>query len=416
MKDCICLRLWNDDRYIDVLYNQLDSIYTFGNLNDNTDIILYTSETYKNKIINSHLINDRINIQLFNDNPSYRTLLLDQFDLPVLKEYNKVLYLDINVLVNDDLNQLLNSIEDDKIFTNGPADGNTVVPMAFIMYKNSEVITKFFDDMRKSMTKLPQTAIDCVVVSNIANKNKLLNVSLNSLVTIKPLRPATNILLAHYPEDPNRFVVKQSEQIEFLMFAKEFKIKKELEDSLKIFNISVNDTWKEYKVGNDLRLLTATNKADYNQSIIMQFKQLCNLSLNYNIKNILSVGLDAGIVPIIFSEANKKAKTTVITFSDSEYAKKYPLIIGCPNIQVSNLSFLADKYDMVYIDIEKGEDLTTILELIDNTLRNKTIICITNYHIEEIKNVWDIYVKTNNLQPLKGHTYRSPLQCMSIKK
>ena len=415
MKDCICLRLWNDDRYIDVLYNQLDSIYTFGNLNDNTDIILYTSETYKNKIIDSHLINDRVNIQLFNNNPSYRTLLLDQFDLPILKEYNKVLYLDINVLVHGDLNQLLNSIEDDKVFTNGPEDGNSITPSAFIMYKNSETITKFFDDMRKSMTKLPQTVIDCTVVCNIACKNKLLNVSLNNLVTIKPARPSTNILLAHYPEDPNRFMVKQADQLDFLMFAKEFKIKQELDDSIKAYNNSINDVWKEYKIGNDLRLLTS-NKADYNQSIIMQFKQLCNLSLNNNIKNILSIGLDAGIVPIIFSEANKKAKTTVITYSDSEFAKKYPMVVCSNNIQVSNLSFLPDKYDIVYIDTEKGEDLSTILELIDTTLKNKTILCITNYNITEIKSVWDTYVKTNNLQPLKGHNYRSPLQCMSIKK
>jgi hypothetical protein len=415
MKDCVCLRLWNDNRFIDVLYNQLDSIYTFGNLNENTDIILYTSETYKNKIIDSHLINDRVNIQLFNDNPSYRTLLLDQFDLPILKEYNRVLYLDINVLVNGDLNQLLNSVEDDKICTNGPADGNTITPSAFVMYKNSETITKFFDEMRKSMTKLPQSAIDCVVLANLANKHKLLNVSLNNFVSIKPSRPSANILLAHYPEDPNRFVVKQAEQFDFLMFAKEFKIKQELEDSLKIFNSSVNDAWKEYKVGNDLRL-TASNKADYNQSMIMQFKQLCNLALNNNIKTILSVGLDAGIVPIIFSEANKKAKTTLITYSDSEYAKKYPQVVCCHNIQVSNLSFLADKYDMVYIDTEKGEDLTTILEIIDNTLKNKTILCISNYNTPEIRNVWDNYVKTNNLQPLKGHNYRSQLQCMTIMK
>jgi hypothetical protein len=414
MKDCICLRLWNDDRHVDILYNQLDSIYTFGNLNDKTDIILYTSETYKNKIIDSHLINDRVNIQLFNNNPTYRTLLLDQFDLPILKEYNKVLYLDINVLVHGDLNQLLNSIEDDKVFTNGPENGNTVTPSAFIMYKNSETIIKFFDDMRKSMVKLPPTAIDCVVVGNIANKNKLLNVSLDNLVTIKPTRPSANILLAHYPEDPNRFMVKQADQLDFLMFAKEFKIKQELDDSLKVYNNSINDVWKQYKIGNDLRLLSS-NKADYNQSMIMQFKQLCNLSLNNNIKNILSIGLDAGIVPIIFSEANKKAKTTVITYSDSEFAKKYPMVVSSNNIQVSNLSFLPDKYDIVYIDTEKGEDLTTILELIDTTLKNKTILCITNYNIAEIRSVWDTYVKTNNLQPLKGHNYRSQLQCMSIK-
>jgi hypothetical protein len=92
------------------------------------------------------------------------------------------------------------------------------------------------------------------------------------------------------------------------------------------------------------------------------------------------------------------------------------MVVCSNNIQVSNLSFLPDKYDIVYIDTEKGEDLSTILELIDTTLKNKTILCITNYNITEIKSVWDTYVKTNNLQPLKGHTYRSPLQCMSIKK
>jgi lipopolysaccharide biosynthesis glycosyltransferase len=146
MKNCLCLRLWNDDRYINALYTQLESIYMFGNLDNNTDIIIYVSEEYKNKIIDNNLINDKVKIEIFDFRKvKYNKLLLSQLDLPILQNYDKVLYLDIYSIINDDISRLFDTINNDEIYTNGPDDGNISTPIAFLLYRNNETTRTFFD-------------------------------------------------------------------------------------------------------------------------------------------------------------------------------------------------------------------------------------------------------------------------------
>jgi hypothetical protein len=54
--NCIFICVFNNEKYIDILYLLLESIFLYGNIHDNTNILIYTSTIFMNKIIKSHLM------------------------------------------------------------------------------------------------------------------------------------------------------------------------------------------------------------------------------------------------------------------------------------------------------------------------------------------------------------------------
>ena len=57
--NCIYVCVFNQEKYVDMLYLLLESIFIYGNLSDNTDIFIYTSTIFMNKIKQSHLYNEK---------------------------------------------------------------------------------------------------------------------------------------------------------------------------------------------------------------------------------------------------------------------------------------------------------------------------------------------------------------------
>ena len=52
--NCIFVTVFNQEKYVDMFYLLLESIFIYGNLDDNTNILIYTSTTFMNKIKQSH--------------------------------------------------------------------------------------------------------------------------------------------------------------------------------------------------------------------------------------------------------------------------------------------------------------------------------------------------------------------------
>ena len=102
--NCIYCCIFNKEKYIDMFYLLLESIFTYGKLNDNTEILVYTSTLFMNTIKKSYLFNDK-KIK-FEINDTYDTInkackaRLDLFNLSSITNYNKILYLDIDILMS----------------------------------------------------------------------------------------------------------------------------------------------------------------------------------------------------------------------------------------------------------------------------------------------------------------------------
>ena len=59
---CIFCCIFNNENYIKMFYLLLESIYIYGNLGDDIDILIYTSTQFMNIIKQSHLYTEKIKL------------------------------------------------------------------------------------------------------------------------------------------------------------------------------------------------------------------------------------------------------------------------------------------------------------------------------------------------------------------
>lgn len=117
--NCIFICIFDNENYVDMFYLLLGSIQTYGNLSDDIDIVVYTSTKFMNYIKTSRHYGDYIKFEL-NDN--YDTLdkackaRLDLFSLSSISKYEKILYLDTDIIVKDDIHKVFNVVTSDILY------------------------------------------------------------------------------------------------------------------------------------------------------------------------------------------------------------------------------------------------------------------------------------------------------------
>ncbi len=57
--NCIFACVFNQEKYVDMFFLLLESILIYGNLDDNTQVLLYTSTPFMNIIKQSHLFSEK---------------------------------------------------------------------------------------------------------------------------------------------------------------------------------------------------------------------------------------------------------------------------------------------------------------------------------------------------------------------
>ena len=63
--NCIFCCVFNQEKYVDMFFLLLESIFTYGYLDENTNILVYTSTPFMNIIKQSHLFNnEKINFEI----------------------------------------------------------------------------------------------------------------------------------------------------------------------------------------------------------------------------------------------------------------------------------------------------------------------------------------------------------------
>ena len=129
LRNCIFCCIFNQEKYVDMFLLLLESIFIYGNLDKYTDILVYTSTYFMNKIKESHLFNeDKIKFEI---NDTYDNVAkscksrLDLFNLPSITNYKKILYLDTDIFVKDDINKVFNVCEEDILYVLEEGDINS---------------------------------------------------------------------------------------------------------------------------------------------------------------------------------------------------------------------------------------------------------------------------------------------------
>jgi lipopolysaccharide biosynthesis glycosyltransferase len=242
--NCIFICVFYEKKYVDMLYLLLESIFIYGNLDENTNILIYTSTLFMNIIKKSHLFNSaKI---MFEINDTYNSIdsackaRLDLFNLPSISNYNKILYLDTDILVKDCINKvfdvcqedILYALEEGEIYSDSDYWGRTLFgreihnyrdKTAFssgvLLFNNCEKIKGLFRNIKEDIIKRPYNFVcydQPYIVYNAFKYNLYNNKVLKSLVVNNDTNIHSNKVIHHFPGGPGSWQHKIVSMTEFL--------------------------------------------------------------------------------------------------------------------------------------------------------------------------------------------------------
>ena len=441
--NCIFVCLFNEERYINMFYLLLESIFIYGNLDENTHIVVYTSTLFMNIIKKSHLFDEKI---IFEINDTYNNNFKARFDLFNLAStvnYDKILYLDIAVLVKGNIKDLFNVCKEEilyvleesefncstfcgkKLFENEKNNysNKTVFTTEILLFNNCERMKDLFNKINEDMIKRPYK-FDCnihpYIVYNTFKYNCYNNTILKNFVAIRNLNIDSNKVIHYFPGGTNTGGIK-------------YKIKRMTDflNGVKDKTITVNITKTKQYINNHLlpiikdsgdllegNIFMKHKTTEYTNEFLNKVKNISNLVLNKNIKNVMEIGFNSGFSTLLMLLSNPNMKITCFDLCEHKYTgpcyiklkedfgDRITLIIGDSRVTLPKIN---EVYDLIHIDGGHSNELAESDILNSFRLsKQKTILIMDDYNFSNLNALWKRFIITFNLKPLNINLYNTP--------
>jgi hypothetical protein len=243
-KKCIFITVFMNEHYIKLLFMLLESIYLFGNLDEYTDILIYTSTNFMEIISKSNFYSDKIKFEINDDyNDLYNSCRarLDLFNLKLVENYKKILYLDTDILIKGEINKvfdlanedLLYALSEGQIYHESNSWGRILFgdevfnysdPSAFtsgiLLFNNCEKIKFLFDKINEDMINRPESYFDQpYIVYNSFKYGLYNNKVLGTCVANHDYGCFNHIVVDHFPGgpgDPSQKLLIMKDYLEYL--------------------------------------------------------------------------------------------------------------------------------------------------------------------------------------------------------
>jgi hypothetical protein len=392
MKNCIFISIFNDENYVKLVYLFLESLYISNNNLSNIDILIYTSTKFMNIIKNSYLFSYNIFFEINdndndnnneNDNDIFKKILplslqlsLKFFNFKLNKNYQKIIFMDINTIIKGDINTLFDIITNDILYV-FPDNNDKIF---IVLFNNNEKIKTLFSKIN----------------NDYKNEKIFDNKKLKLFITNNNFNIYTDFIVYHFSLDNDKDIFNSMNN--FLNNYKNYLINKKFLLTKKYININENYS------------LTYTNITLY------KVKNISGLVLNLNIYKIMEIGFNTLFYTFLMLFSNSNVYINYYVLNDIEmnnlkslniYDKIKELFNNRINFliynDINNLNY--NKYDLIHINglIINFEEIITN---INTNCKKNTIIIIDNYNNNfNNKTLWDSYVSKNNLKNLDINKY-----------
>lgn len=436
--NCIFCCVFNQEKYVDMFLLFLESIFIYGNLDNYTDVLVYTSTYFMNKIKQSYLFNnDKIKFEI---NDTYDNIdkackaRLDLFNLSSIINYNKILYLDTDILVKDDINKVFNVCEEDILYVleegviDDPTDcygltlfGNeinnyndkTAFTSGIILFNNCDKIKDLFIKINENIIESPHqfnTYDQPYIVYNAFKYNLYNNKILKSLVVNTDNNIYSDKVIHHFPGGPGNSRPKIETMTIFLNNIKDITIINNINKAKTYI-----DTYLLPIINNCGELLEGSifmlhHTGTYTDMFLNKTKNISNIVLNKNIKNVMEIGFNSGFSTLLMLISNPNIHITCYDIGEHKYVlpcyenlketfgDRINIIIGN---SIETLPSNNDTYDLIHID---GSHTTCDAESdIVNSYRlskQGTIIIMDDYDFPNLHDLWDKYIIKYNFKSL----------------
>lgn len=443
--NCIFVCVFNQEKYVDMFFLLLESILIYGNLDDNTNILVYTSTQFMNVIKRSNLFCDKIKFEI---NDTYHNIdkackaRLDLFNLPSLVNYNKILYLDTDILVKDDINKVFNVCEEDILYVleegeiNSNSDfwgkslfGNEITnyndksafTSGILLFNNCEKIKDLFNKIKEDIIKRPYN-FRCFdqpyIVYNAFKYNLYNNKILKSLVVNNDNNIHSDKVIHHFPGGPGVYQHKIYAMTIFLNNIKDFTIDNNINETKTYIDtnlLPIIHNCGELLEGNIFMLHHTSN---YTDVFLNKSKNISNLVLNKNIKNVMEIGFNSGFSTLLMLISNPNIHISCFDLGEHKYTipcyeklketfgDRINITIGDSTKTLQNIN---DNYDLIHIDGGHSTEVANS-DIINSYRLSKqgTILIMDDYDFPNLHNIWDSYIVKYNLKKLDINVYNSP--------
>jgi hypothetical protein len=434
--NCIFVCVFNNKSFVDMCYLFLESIFIYGQLDETTDIVVYTTTEFMHMIKQSHLFNSNI---FFEINDTYTTIAdackakLDVFNLQSTMKYDKILYLDIDVLVKGDINtvfkvakdDLLYALEEGMIVSEVDAWGSSLIGIdempyfigktaftsGIMLFKNCDKMKELFKIINEDVIKRHHFFHDQPhIVYNALKYNVYDNQALKAVAVNNDHNIHSDKVIHHFPGGPGIYQHKVVTMTIFLNNSKDYTISGNILRAKEYINthlLPIINECGELLEGNIFML---HNTTDYTDIFLGKTKNISNVVLNTNIKTVMEIGFNAGFSTLLMLLSNPHIKITCLDLGDHLYAlpcyvklketfgDRLNLIIGDSAVTLPRINTI---YDLIHID---GAHTTSIAEsdIVHSYRLSKTgtILIMDDYDFPNLHQLWDQYINTYKLQPL----------------
>jgi hypothetical protein len=443
MKNCIFVCIFNNVNYVKMFYLLLESIYIYGNLADDIDIVIYTSTEFMKIIKQSHLFNDKIKFEIndtFNNIEKACNARLNCFTLKSISNYKKILYLDIDILIKDDIHKIFDVVEKDILYVLEEGTIEHIDHGGFLFgkeiddYPNKEAFTSgilLFNNcgkMRELFENIKQHMIDdyhcfpcpdqSYIVYNAFKYNLFDNKILKLLVVNNNYDIHSDKIIHHFPGGVGIYKHKIVNMTQFLNKIKDYTININIYNAKQYINrnlLPIINNCGELLEGNIFMLHHTTI---YSDTLSNKARNISNFVLNKNIMNVMEIGFNSGFSALLMLLSNPNLQLTCFDLGEHSYTlpcykmmketfgDRINIIIGD---STKTLPYnVSEKYDLIHID---GGHSTVIAE---NDIRNSyrlskqgTILIMDNYNFQNLHTLWDSYIINYNLKMLDISIYDS---------
>jgi len=365
--NCIFCCVFYQEQYVEMFHLFLESLFTFGNLDENTMILVYTSTPFM-KLIQQNVFfkDDKITFEInddYNDIEKSCFARLDMFHLPSIAAFEKILYLDTDILVKNDINTVFTlctknilyvleegsidyypgdywgySLFGDEVNNYSDKSGFTT---GIMLFNNCEEIKQLFRWIREDIIKRPLhfSCYDQPYIIYSAFKHSLYdNKILKSYAINSDYNIHSDKVIHHFPGGPGVYKHKLDDMTTFLNGLKEHRMK--VFDSRKEMITYYSKTFAYPKL---LEL------GVFKGAFLDYWVQNCNYSC------IDAVDLFEGVTCSGDDDGNHVEYYDVGS-SYFELVEKYKNIPNVNIIKSKSVTFLQnqpdDSYDIIYIDAD----------------------------------------------------------------
>lgn len=447
--NCVYCCIFNKEEYIKLLFLLLESIFIYGELKDNIEILVYTSSEFMNLIKDSHLYDEnKIKFQL-NDNYTdvYSSCCsrLDFFEFENIDRYEKILYLDSDVLIKNDLNSVFDICEEQilyvlkegtieyieprcedywghNLFTQEEInmyEDKSAFSSGIILFKNCEEIKNLFQIIKEDIKIRRHSFIDQPhIIYNAFKYNMYNNTLLQNFAHNNNLDINSPYTIHHFPGVPGKSDLKLKKMNKFMFQLKNKTIENNIQEAKNFINTHLIQIIKDSNELLEGNIFMFHHTMKYTDKFIKKTKNISNLVLNKNINHIMEIGFNAGFSTLLMLISNPNLHITCFDLGEHSYTipcyekikefygDRLDLIIGD---STKTLPLHNDTYQLIHID--GGHTTEVATSDIENSLRlstNKTILIMDDYDFPNLHKLWDSYIINKNLKKLDIFVYNSP--------